>query len=198
MNIKTTSHTALVATLLAATMTVFGAPATAKSAPKIYEAVAFDAPIDAKGGVMNPVPYCSNYRTEPRVRWVLANAETGYSRTFRWRGSLPGLYFPRVEAGTYRSTVVAWCGKAKARDVHSVEVGQKTHQTTVSKAEFRRVKVGMTPQRVRQIVGYGGVATPVYAGERTRTYDMMAFWRWSVVVYRHGKVVRKYWDVDHD
>lgn len=195
---RTKAYTAFLAPLIVATTALSSAPATAQSPPQIYDAAAFDAPINEKGGIMNPVPYCSNYHTEPRARWVLTNTETGYSRTFKWRGSYPGLYFPRVKVGRYRSTTVAWCGTDKARAVQTVEVGQKTYKTTVSKAEWRRIKVGMTPQRVRQIVGYGGVASPGYAGERSRTYDMMAFWRWSIVVYKNGKVTKKYWDVGHD
>ena len=47
---------------------------------------------------MNPLATCSNWRVEPRMKWTLTRDETGTSQTFRWRGALPGLYFPRIPA----------------------------------------------------------------------------------------------------
>ena len=122
----------------------------------------------------------------------------GYTRTYRWKGALPGVYFPRVKVGTYRSTTTAWCRTNKATRTQAVRVTEKTLQTTISRAEFRRIKRGMSRDRVRHIVGYPGLDAGTYAGEATRNYDMMAFWRWASITYRDGRVVRKAWDVDHD
>ena len=70
---------------------------------------AFDAPTAKKGGVMNPVATCTNWRVEPRMKWTLTRDETGISQTYRWRGTLPGLYFPRVPVGTYHSKTRVTC-----------------------------------------------------------------------------------------
>ena len=190
----------VVITTAALAVTLFAGGASAQSGPRpvIQDAQAFRAPIDGKGGIENPFVSCTNYRVEPRVRWVLENTATGYTRTYRWKGALPGVYFPRVKVGTYRSTTTAWCRTNKATRTQTVRVTEKTLRTTISHAEFRRIKRGMSRDRVRHIVGYPGLDAGTYAGERTRNYDMMAFWRWASITYRDGRVVRKAWDVDHD
>ena len=169
---------ALATTVLTVTGTVT-TQAQAAPRPHIGDAVAYGAPTGKKGGVKNPVGWCSNYRVDPRVRWTLRNPDTGYSRTFRWRGVLPGIAFPRVEVGTYTSRTVARCRDRKKVRTQAVTVKQKTARTTISRTEFRRIHRGMTPDRVRDIVGYRGVAAGHYAGKRLRNYDMMRFWRWT-------------------
>lgn len=188
---------AVVALILAATPVV-PAQAATTATPDISTPAAFGAPTKARGGIMNPYVWCSNYSVEPRVKWVLTNNDSGYSRTFTWKGALPGLYFPRVKVGTYRSTTTAWCKDNKARRVSTVTVWQKTAKNTMSKPEFRRIKKGMTPDQVRRIVGYSGSDSGSYNGEKMRAYDIMPFWRWTIVVYKNGKVIRKDWNVDHD
>jgi len=148
--------------------------------------------------VKNPVAWCSGHRVEPRVRWTLRNPEGHYSRTFRWRGVLPGIAFPRVEVGTYTSRTVARCGGRKKVRIETVTVKQKTPRTTISRTEFRRIRRGMTPAQVRDVVGYRGRAAGRFAGERRRTYDMMRFWRWALITYRNGEVHSKHWDTAHD
>lgn len=173
-------------------------PAHAVTAPHIGPALAFGAPTGQKGGVENPVAYCDNYNVEPRTRWVLKNPDTGYSRTFTWRGALPGIAFPRVAVGSYTSRTTAWCGSHRAVRTQTVSVTQKTARTTISRAEFRSIHRGMSVAKVRDIVGYRGKAAVHWDGKSSRVYDMMAFWRWTQIVYRDGRVVAKYWDVDHD
>lgn len=185
--------------LAALTLGAQVAPAGAATrGPRIGEAAAFGAPVGGKGGVTNPVTSCASYQVETRNRWVLSNADSGYSRTFRWRGTLPGIAFPRVAVGTYTSETTAWCGRHRAVRTQTLLVKQKTARTTVSPAEFRRIHRGMTAARVRHIVGYRGAYSWRWSGKTSRTYDMMAFWRWAQVVYRDGRVVEKYWDVGHD
>ena len=176
------------------------APGHAQAAPRPHIGMpeAFGAPTGAKGGVKNPPVWCSNFRVEPRVRWTLRNPESGYSETFRWRGVLPGIAFPRVEVGTYTSRTVARCRDRRKVRIQTVTVEQKTPRTTISRAEFRRIRRGMSPKQVRDVVGYRGRPAGHFAGERMRNYDMMRFWRWSVVVYRDGEVRSKYWDTAHD
>ena len=147
---------------------------------------------------MSPVARCPNFRVEPRMRWVVTNVTTGDSETFRWRGDGPGHYFPRLEPGTYQSKTTAWCNGHKAVQRHTDTIEEKTADTTVSRREFRQIRPGMTPAQVRHIVGYGGWSDGPHGGQVTRTYDMMAFWRWSLVTFRHGQVVDKYWNVGHD
>jgi hypothetical protein len=174
------------------------APAHAATTPHIGPALAYSAPTAQKGGIENPVAYCDNHNVEPRTRWVLKNPDTGYSRTFRWRGALPGIAFPRVAVGTYTSRTTAWCGRHEAVRTQTVVVEQKTARTTISRAELRRIRRGMTAAEVRDIVGYRGTYAGHWNGKTSRVYDMMAFWRWTQIVYRDGHVVAKYWDVDHD
>src|SRR3954453_17843066 len=127
------------------------APALSVTGPHIGRALAYGAPTAQKGGVENPVAYCDNYQVEPRTRWVLKSPETGYSRTFSWRGALPGIAFPRVAVGTYSSKTTAWCGSHTAVRTQTVVVKQKTARTTISRAEFNSIHRGMTVERVRDI-----------------------------------------------
>jgi hypothetical protein len=186
--------------LAAAIIAIGGAAAPAHAAPRPYhfEAIAFDAPQGGKGGVMTPFVACSNLRVEPRVRSVIQNTATGQTWTYRWRGALPGYGFPRVEVGQYEVRTRATCGTTTRRWTDTVRVEEKTPERTVSRAEWRKIKRGMTVDRVAQIVGYRGVRGGRHAGTVTRTYDMMRFWRWSVIEYREGRVVYKRWNVDHD
>ena len=83
--------------------------------------------------------------------------------------------------------------------VETVQVKEKTAQRIVSWDEWRRIKRGMTVDRLRQIVGYSGpVYRYGYGGLSNRRYDMMAFWRFSIVEYRDGRVVSKLWNAAHD
>jgi hypothetical protein len=184
---------------IALSLMVATAPAQAATAkPIIGVPAAFGAPTDARGGISNTPVYCSIFNAEPRVKWVLKSKVTGNTRIFHWRGVRPGIHFPRVAVGSYRSTTTAWCRDNRERRVSTVRVWQKTAANTMSKAEFRHIKRGMAPDRVRRIVGYSGRAAGSYGGEKMRAYDIMPFWRWTVIVYRDGEVVRKYWNVDHD
>lgn len=195
---KSLRHIALAVATAALIFAGTTAPGHAATAPHIGPALAFGAPTAQKGGIENPVAYCDNYNVESRTRWVLKNPDTGYSRTFTWRGALPGIAFPRVAVGTYSSRATAWCGRHEAVRTQTVVVKQKTARTTMSRAEFRSIHRGMTFTRVRDIVGYRGKYAGHWAGKTSRVYDMMAFWRWTQIDYRDGRVVAKYWDVDHD
>lgn len=191
-----------VATLLlsiAIALTPLGlSPASAAVVPQIQQSQAFDAPVGGKGGIMSPYVSCSNYRIEPRVRWTVTRLATGRSRTYRWTGALPGMHFPRVAVGRYRVRTVATCRGTSARKVDTVRVREKTYNGTVSRSEFRRVTRGMTRAQVAEIIGNDGRDPFRYNGVTTRTYDMMAFWSWSIIRYRDGRVVDKFWDVGHD
>jgi single stranded DNA-binding protein len=80
--------------------------------------------------------------------------------------------------------------------VFEIEASEVAPQ--LSRAEFRRIKKGMTPDEVRDIVGYRGKAAGRFGKTRFRTYDMMAFWRWSLVIHKDGNVRSKRWNVEHD
>lgn len=185
-------------TLFAATCLQAGAAEAQGVRPRIPAPVAVDAPTGHKGGVLNPFVSCSAYTVEPRVTWRLTSVETGRSHTYRWTGALPGVHFPRVPVGVYRSTTTARCHGARLTRTHTVRVLQKTPATTISRAEFRRIHRGMTRARVRHVVGFDGTACWTYARRTTCSYDMMPFWAWANVTYRDGRVVAKDWDVDHD
>ncbi len=191
--------------LVVVVMLVVGVPAAGSAQPgdrarvttSIGPALAFDAPIDGKGGIENPVAWCSD-SSDPRTVWTLTNVGTGWSATYRWRGTLPGMYFPRVPVGVYRSETTAWChGVSKSR-TQRLSVVEKTLAGTVSRAEWRRIHRGMTRDQVAHVVGNNGRSPSRWAGKVSVIYDMMRFWAWSTVSYRHGRVVAKYWNPGHD
>ena len=198
------SVAAVVAVVALATAAPAGAAqdsGRAASAPvrvKISNAAAFDAPIGKKGGISNPVASCSNYRVEPRTAWTLTNTDTGWTRTYRWTGSLPGMYFPRVRVGTYESSTTGRCRTVEKTRVETVTIEEKTLDGTVSRGEWVQIRRGMTRAQVAGIVGNPGRDPSRWDGKLTMTYDMMRFWRWSFITYRDGRVVDKLWNVAHD
>lgn len=146
---------------------------------------------------MNPVAWCPDHVTRPKVRTVVRGLDNGFRRVWRYRGSYPGRYFPRVEVGRYRLTTKAWCGKRAARRVETVRVEEKTAATTMSHAEYRRIKRGMTPKQVRRIVGVRAFASS-YRNQLWWTFDLMPFWQYGTVEFRDRRLVRKAWNVGHD
>lgn len=188
--------------LLTAALLTPGLPAAAHAEEavraKISPPSAVPAPKDEQGGVLSPYVSCPEGQGAPRVKWVLTSLATEESQTYRWRGALPGVHFPRVDAGPYHSRTVAWCRGDKTTRVHELRVAQKTYRRTVSRREFRKVRRGMTRAEVREVVGFGGRDCSAHGGRRTCVYDMMAFWRWSLITFEDGEVVSKSWDVGHD
>jgi hypothetical protein len=166
--------------------------------PVINDVPVFDAPIDGRGGMMNPYVSCTRYGVEPRARMVVTSHRTDKVRTFLWKGALPGMHHPRFAPGTYTVRTVAWCrGNRKVRS-ETVRIHEKTNRGTISRMEFNKVRRGMTRERVARIVGNNGRDPFSYSGRTTWTYDNMAYWAWSIITYRNGRVIEKYWDTDHD
>lgn len=165
---------------------------------QITGAQAFHAAIDKRGGVMSPLVTCDSDEVEPTTRWTLWNTKTGWARTWEWSGSLPGMHFPRVEVGRYKSRTIATCDDVTIASTHELRMKEKTRGGTVSKREWRKIRQGMTRAKVAAIVGNNGRDATRWNGRTTVTYDMMPFWRWSQIDYRNGRVVAKYWDVAHD
>lgn len=172
------------------------ASAQARDRAQISETRVERAPIGQKGGLMNPVAWCRS-GARPRVRTVVTGLDNRFRRVWRYRGSYPGMYFPRVAVGRYRLTTRASCHRARARRVEVATVRRKTLRTTISPREFRRIKSGMSRDRVRRIVGYDGSGTRL-GRQMWRSYDMMKFWAYTSVEFRRGRVVSKSWNVDHD
>jgi len=149
-------------------------PAVAAVAkPQIEDTRVERAPMGEQGGLMNPVVWCPDFR-EPKVRTVARGLDSGFHKVWRYRGSLPGLYFPRVEVGRYRLTTKARCGGTTAKRVEVVVVEEKTARTTIARKEFNQIERGMTQAKVRRIVGYTGTGSR-YRARVYRTYDMMPF-----------------------
>jgi hypothetical protein len=171
-------------------------PAEAAGGPQIGDTRVERAPIGQKGGLMNPVVWCPS-GANPRVRTVVEGITNDFNEVWKYRGSLPGLYFPRVQVGRYQLSTQASCGQNTAKRIEVVRVREKTARTTISLAEFRRIRHGMTRARVTNIVGYDGRGSR-YGARMYRTYDMMPFWRYTGVEFRNGRVVRKSWNFSHD
>lgn len=201
MSVRRLGH--LVALTALTALTVGLSPAVAAHAaaptPSIGPPAAFDAPVGKPGGAMNPNAACGrSFSVTPRMRWRVVNDATGQVTSFGWFDAYPGMRFPRLEVGTYTSKVVVRCRSNQAMRTHHFTIGQKTARSTISYAEFRRVEVGMSRQRVRQVVGNGGVDPFSYGGITNRTFHQMRFWAWSIIEFRHGRVHRKFWNVGHD
>lgn len=195
MSRNLTSLRALLCALVVAIVLPTGS-ADAASDPQIADTRVERAPIGKKGGLMNPVASCQS-DSEPRVKTVVEGLDNDFAVTWKYRGALPGLYFPRLDVGRYRLTTQAWCGRDMAERAEVARIREKTDQTTVSRAEFRRIRVGMTPSQVTKIVGHHGYNSR-YGSQLYRTYDMMPFWKYSSVEFRGGHVVRKQWNFGHD
>lgn len=176
---------------------VVQATAAEAGKPKIADTRVERAPIGKKGGLMNPVAWCPNYATSPRVRTVVKGLDNSFRRVWKYRGSLPGMYFPRVAVGRYVLSTTAKCGRATARRTETVRVKRKTARTTMSIREFRRIKRGMNTKQVTRIVGSKGHNSR-YGNELVRQYDLMQFWQYGSVTFRNGRVVRKSWKFGHD
>jgi hypothetical protein len=156
------------------------------------------APIGERGGIAMPTVYCTGLRVAPRVNVRVIQRETGKEKTYAWVGSYPNAYFPRVPVGHYRVVTDARCAEISAKRVEAVEVVEKTAETTMSRSEFDAITNGMTKAEVRQQVGYGGHRAGTFRGKVMRTNEDMPFWSFSIVEFSDGRVVGKYWDVDHD
>ncbi len=198
---------AMAATLLALALVASVGTGPAKAATtqqaadaqvRIAAPQAFPAPTDKPGGVRSPLATCGTDGMEPTTTWTLRNRKAGWAQSWHWTGSLPGRYFPRVEAGRYESTTVATCGDVTLESTHELRVKEKTRAGTVSKGEWKKIRKGMTRAKVKAIVGSNGRDASTVGKKTTVTYDMMPFYRWSHVVYRNGKVVDKEWNVAHD
>jgi hypothetical protein len=177
------------------------APAEQRSSaagPRINDVLAFDAPIGGKGGFQNTFVSCANYRVEPRAVMEVRNPATGWKRTFRWTGALPGLFFPRVATGTYEARTTVRCAGVRRVRKEKFAIREKTLEGTMSRAEFDAIVRGMSRADVATIVGNSGRDPFTYGGSTQVTYDNMPFWAWSTISYRNDRVVEKAWQVAHD
>src|SRR3954453_8530729 len=126
------------------------------SYPVIERATAYDAPVGRPGGISAPFASCANARVVPTMHAVIERPGTDIRYTENWKSWGPNMWFPRVPVGDYRVTTTATCPVHQATRVQTVSVKQKTARTTISRAEFRRIKHGMTLRRIQHIVGYAG------------------------------------------
>lgn len=179
--------------------TVVTAPgASAAPHPIIRTVRAFAAPAGGLGGITAPWVSCSDYTTDPAVRWTLTNLGTGTTRHWHWSGDDDRTRFPRVPAGHYRSRTVATCGTARATRTQEPVVRQKTRRTTMSRAEFDRIRHGMSTRQVTRIVGYPGKTGVTSGAMAWRYYDRMAFLKQAEIRYRHGRVDALWWNGEGD
>lgn len=157
---------------------------------------ALDAPIGKKGGLTGPEVSCANPGVEPRVRWRVTRVETG-RRWVRRYDSVPGRPLLRVPPGTYRSRTTVTCGRARVVRRHLLVVERKTAETTVSRAEFDAVLIGMTREDMVAVLGLEGNCT----SDGTLTtcqFDQMALWPWVLITLENDVVIEKDWNVGHD
>ena len=160
-------------------------------APKVL-----DAPTGKKGGLTGPDVACANPGVEPHVRWRVTRVETG-RRWVRRYDSVPGRPLLRVPPGAYRSRTSVTCGRSRVVLRHVLVVEQKTPQTTVSRAEFDAVQIGMTRAQMVAVLGLEGSCTT--DGDLTTCqFDQMALWPWVLITLEDDVVIAKDWNVGHD
>jgi hypothetical protein len=130
---------------------------------------------------------------------TVTSQATSASTDYDWNFSGPAPYVYRGPAGAYTVRTDASCaGGEIVTRTQVVVIEQKIARTTMSSAEFKQIKSGMTQHKVKRIVGYNGRAGGKYDGTVTRTYDSMPCWSYSSVTFRGGRVVAKSYDFDHD
>ncbi|NPC97834.1 hypothetical protein [Nocardioides sp. zg-DK7169] len=188
----------LVVLAMLAGVLALGGPAQAESRPTLGPPSAFDAPIGQRGGAMNPAASCGDGVEPARMRWSMKNVKTGRKVRFGWFDGYPGMRFPRLKVGTYASFAVVKCGSSRTARRDRFTIHQKTRRSTISRAEFTRIKDGMTLRQVRAIVGNRGVWPFTYDGTTSRTFHQMRFWAWSIIRFKNGRVVDTWWNVGHD
>lgn len=96
-----------------------------------------------------PDKYRLTVRKKKNNKVVYTKTVKGSYRTLGQAGYLEA----RVKAGSYRATTTAWCGKSTKTVKKTVKVKTLKDSQTVSPAERKKVKRGMTKSKVEKIVG---------------------------------------------
>ena len=124
----------------------------------------------------------------PRVTTTVYTTSMRYvTQKATAHGSAPGPEI-RLHPGTYKVRTVAVEGKRSTTRWQTVTIKVKTDATTMSKAEFNKVKKGMTKKQVRKIVGSKVKLSNSWAIERT-DYRRYAQIDWT----KKGRVKSKTW-----
>ncbi len=171
-----------------------GASAQDAVHPVIHRGSVYGALPGAKGGIGSPYVYCSDEETSPVVTWRVTNLRTDDVIRKHWTGG--AYYMLRVPAGRYVGETTARCGESTDTRTDAILVREKSDATTISRAEFDRIRKGMTESRVADIVGYRGDLIGTFDGTTYRTYEKMPFAQWCQIQYRDGRVTVKEWVVE--
>ena len=89
---------------------------------------------------------------------------------------------------------MATCGADPATHTQLRVVRQKTERSTMSSAEFSRIDLGMSLERVTRIVGNPGTAGVTVGATSWRFYDRMPFMKQAEIKYRRDRVAATFWN----
>lgn len=158
--------------------------ATAAAKPVIYPVSKEYAPKGKKGVIILPYAYCSG---TGEYRATIRRAGSSKVTTVAWSF---GLKRVSVAAGTYRVSIKATCDGASATKASTVVVRKEKDSNTISRAEFKRIKVGLSLARVKTIVGTEGIDLG-----GSRYFDRRGSnFHWAEVWFSKGKVAGKSWN----
>lgn len=99
-----------------------------------------------------------------------------------------GMSYVAVPPGTYRVSIKATCNGASSSYTGTRTVKRETDKNTISKAEFKRIKKGMSLGKVKKIVGNSGLGFG-----SIRLLDQRGNFAWAEISMKKGKVAGKWW-----
>jgi hypothetical protein len=98
----------------------------------------------------------------------------------------------RLPAGTYRVSTWAQCGTAEKNLVKTVTIKTLPTSQTVSKAEYKKVKRGMSVKKVKKITG--SKIKSFKSGKYTYIdADTTSWGNYAWFEFKNGKLKSKYW-----
>jgi len=102
-----------------------------------------------------------------------------------------GMSYVSVPPGTYRVTIKATCNGASSSYTGTRTVKRETDKNTITKSEFKRIKKGMSLNKVKTIVGNKGLAFG-----STHLLDHRGSFGWAELSIKNGKVAGKWWHAE--
>jgi len=159
--------------------------ATAAEPPRIGGFGIEYAPKHKNGAVVLPWMGCDGPGTN--VASVL-NTKTNQSIRRTWKF---GMSYVAVPPGTYRVSIKATCNGASSSYTGTRTIKRETDKNTVSRAEFKRIKKGMTLRQVKKIVGNNGLGFG-----SIRLLDHRGNFGWAELSTRKGKIAGKWWHAE--
>ena len=155
-----------------------------------YRALAAHAPAKKiKGGVRGAQVWCSDDSGEPPVSYYEVRVKKGSKVVATKKGAAAMERWIRVKPGKYTVVTTVGCGDAGKVVSKKVKIRRLKDKETVSRGEYKRLKLGMSRKKVEKIIG------PKIRGDE---FDDFVFattvWnRIASVSIKKGKLDGKWW-----